>query len=89
MVSFNDNLYIKLIEEDKSYNYNEEYSKRHLNRKLYKMEHFFRKANLLEKNEMLDLKHYPQKHIRIDFIQLIAYKKYWIDRGDYIHIICS
>jgi len=86
MISFNEHEDIKIIEEDKSYNYNEEYSKRHLNRRLYKMESFFRKAHLLEKNEMLDIKNFPQKHIRIDYIQLISYKKYWVDYGEYVHI---
>ncbi len=86
-VTFDQQVDIKWIEEDKSYNFNEEYSKRHINRVLYKMECYFRTHDLLEKNEMLEIKHHPQKHIRSPFIDCIAYKNKWIYPDEYVHIL--
>lgn len=88
-VNFSDNLNISLIYEDKSYNYNENYtdSKRYMNRLLYKMEKFFHKMDLLQKGEMLDISHDCQKHIRVPFIECIARDKGWIYGDEFIHII--
>ncbi len=87
-VIFNDNLSFTFIHEDKEYNYNKEYVEKYrLNRVLYKMEDYFRKHHLLEKNEMLDILDYPQKHIRIPFIEMISFKKGWIYSYEFIHIL--
>lgn len=88
-VIFDDNLDITFIYEDKSYNYNEDYNdkKRYMNRLLYKMEKFFRKSDLLEKGEMLDISKYPQKHIRLPFIEYIAKQRGWIYKEEFVHII--
>lgn len=89
IVQFNDFNQYFLIEEDKEYNYNEEYEKRHLNRVLAKMERFFRKHDLLLPGEMLDITQIPQKHLRLPFIEHIAYRKGWINynNNDHINII--
>jgi hypothetical protein len=89
MISFNDQIDFLLIEEDKSYNLNENYTDKniHLNRVLYRMEKFFRKMNLLEKGEMLSIERSPQKHIRSPFIDCIAYKMKWIYPDEYVHVI--
>ena len=85
---FNDEISFSIIEEDKSYNYNEEYIKKYrLNRVLAKMEDFFRAHHLLEKTEMLDISHHPQKHIRIGFIEHISLKKNWIYPDEFVHIL--
>ena len=87
-VIFNDQLSFSFIDEDKSYNYNEEYMKKYrINRILSRMEEYFRKHHLLEKGEMLDICHTPQKHLRIGFLQLISLKKGWIYSDEFIHIV--
>lgn len=87
IVTFSEEYQYFLIEEDKEYNYNEEYEKRHLNRLLSKMERHFRKHHLLLPGEMLDITHIPQKHIRLPFIEYIAYRKGWMKQDEYINII--
>lgn len=86
-VKFSDSFQYFLIEEDKEYNYNIEYEKRHINRVLARMECFFRKHDLLLPGEMLDLTTTPQKHIRLPFIEYIAYRKGWLKQCEYINII--
>lgn len=88
-VKFSDSYEYFLIEEDKEYNYNEEYEKRHLNRVLARMERFFRKHDLLLPGEMLELTCTQQKHLRLPFIEHIAYRKGWLSHNDneYINII--
>jgi hypothetical protein len=88
-VSFNDKHQIVFINEDKSYNVNEDYTSKkvELNRVLYKMERFFRKNHLLNKGEMLSIEHRPQKHIRSPFVDCIALKMRWIYRDEYLHIV--
>lgn len=85
-VHFGENV-INVYHDDKINNFNEEYRKnRENNVRLYRMESYFRKVNLLEKYEMLSIESFPQRHIRIGFLIHIADDKRWIDRDEYLHI---
>ncbi len=89
-VRFNNEYQYFSITENKEYNYNEEYEKRYVNRRLAKMERYFRKHNLLEKTEMLDMldmSDFHQKHIRLPFIEYIAYRNGWIEPNESLTIL--
>ena len=89
MLIFNEEMNtICTLFEDKSYNYNEEYVKKYrVNRVLSRMERYFRKHHLLEKGEMLEIFHTPQRHLRVEFVECIARKEGWIYSDEFLHII--
>ena len=88
-VRFADNK-IWVYEDEKINNFNEEYRKnRENNVRLARMERYFRKMHLLERHEMLSFSNLPQHHLRVEYIDQIAYDRGWVDRHEYIHILAK
>jgi hypothetical protein len=78
---------LKIYEDEKINNFNDEYRKnREENVRLARMEYYFRKMNLLGKDEMISFSCYPHRHIRGPFLDQIAYDRQWIDRDEYLQI---
>ena len=80
---------VKIYEkEDPYYNVNLEYRKnRKNNSRLYRIEQYFRKMYLLLNGEMLSFSDHLQQHFRIGYIQHISYRRGWIDRDEFLHIV--
>lgn len=78
---------IKIYEDDRLNNFNDEYRRnRENNIRLASMERYFRKMHLLEKYEMLSFSDVRQRHLRTDFLICIADNSRWIDYHEYLYI---
>ena len=88
-VHFNDahnqvhNLYENMV-----YNYNPEYQQnRKINRVLSRMERYFRIHHLLDKNEMLEIRHSPSHELRAGFMDVIGRERGWLYGDEFIAVV--
>lgn len=78
----------QLISEHGSYNFNKAYHEsRSINRVLAKMEDYFRMHFLLEKYEMLEIRHHKFPDLRCEFMNLIARQRGWLYGDEYLRIV--